>query len=360
VRGRVLVATHFDSASASTGVEFMPVAQSVGSDAGTGNRVAVSVSTAGVLAYRGGDASAGRQLIWTDRTGKTLETLWPADDAGLGAPMLARDGRHVAVSRIVQGSADLWVIDVARKSIGRFTFDGADEGSATWSPDGSKIIFRSNRNGRYDLFEKPANGSADEQPLLVTGQNKQSLDWSPDGRFFLYTTEDPKTRADIWALPLQGDRKPFPVVQTRFEETQGQFSPDGRWMAYASNETGRYEVYVTPFPDSRGKWQISTAGGVYPRWRSDGRELFYVSPENRLMAVSIQIAAPTAVTVAAPLALFQTRLTTGNLSIAGIAFASRPQYAVASDGRFLMNVDVEHSATPPITIVQNWTALLKR
>jgi Tol biopolymer transport system component len=154
-----------------------------------------------------------------------------------------------------------------------------------------------------------------------------------------------------------GERKPFPVVQTSFDEVQGQFSPDGRWVAYASNETGRYEIYIASFPDAGGKWQISTDGGITPRWRHDGQELFYVAPDNRMMAAPIHIAADArTVSAGAPVALFASRLTTGNTGSGG--YTSRAQYAVAPDGRFLLNVIADDAASP-ISIVQNWTAGLK-
>jgi hypothetical protein len=353
----VLVAQPFDASSGVVTGDPIPLAQAVATDSAF-NLGAFSVSEAGVLAHRSG-AAAPRQLVWFDRAGRELGALGPAEDTALSVPQLSRDGRQVAVFRVVQGNGDVWLIEVARGIASRFTFDPATDGSAVWSPDGSRLIFRSQRNkGISDLFEKPANGAADEQPLLMTAQNKSVMDWSPDGNFLLYTSDDAKTQSDLWALPLSGERKPFPVVQTSFDEAQGQFSPDGRWVVYASNETGRYEVYVRPFPGPGGKWQVSTAGGIYPRWRGDGQELFYVTLDNRLMAAPIRVS-PDARTLApgAPVALFATRLAiAGNVGIGG--YISRAQYAVASDGRFLMLVAPED--TSPITIVQNWTAGLKK
>lgn len=214
---------------------------------------------------------------------------------------------------------------------------------------------------------------------------KWLLDWSRDGRFILYqVSAGPKTGWDLWALPLTGDRKlppsgagltipnpgeprrslgvggPFPVVQTSFDEFGGQFSPDGRWLAYASNESGRFEIYVRPFPEPGGKWQVSTAGGTQLRWRRDGKELFYVAPDNRLMAVLLGLAADArAVDVGAPVALFPTRLASG-ASIGSVGSIATAQYDIAPDGRFLMNVAVDETTAPPITIVQNWTAGLKK
>ena len=153
---------------------------------------------------------------------------------------------------------------------------------------------------------------------------------------------------------------PFAVLQSSFDEIEGQFSPDGRWLAYASNESGRYEIYIRTFPETGGKWQVSAAGGVQPQWQRDGHELLYVAPDARLMAVPIRLAPDThALEAGAPVALFPTRLATG-VNIATAGFQARAQYAVAPDGRFLMNIAADEPVTSPITIVQNWTAGLKK
>jgi Tol biopolymer transport system component len=353
-----LVARRFDVARGVVSGDPLPVAHAVGVETAIIHRSAVAVSATGVLAHRSG-APGRRQLVWMDRAGTAAGVLLPPEDTALAYVELAPDGRQAAVVRNVQANPDVWLIEVARGTSSRFTFDTALDSSALWAPDGSRLVFRSNRNGHSDLFEKRANGAAEEQPLLVTPQDKAPLSWSADGRFLLYAAQDPKTQSDLWALPLEGERKPFPVVQSAFDEIHGQFSPDGRWIAYASNESGRYEVYVRPFPGPGGRWQISTGGGAYPRWRRDGQELFYVAPDNRMMAVPIQGASgvPT-LRPGASVALFATRLTTGNTGTGG--FASRAQYAVAADGRFLLNVSADEAATGPITIVQNWTAALKR
>jgi Tol biopolymer transport system component len=311
-----------------------------------------------VLAYRAG-AAARRQLVWVDRTGKRLGTLGEVDENVLSGAELAPDGSHVAAYRSIQGNTDVWLIDVRRGVRSRFTFDAATDRLPIWSPDGSRIAFETSRQGA-DIFEKQVNGAVNERPLVVSPQPKTPLDWSPDGRVLLYASFDSKTQADIWAVSLAGDAKPVPVVQTMFDDVQGQFSHDGQWVVYVSNESGRYEVYVQPFPGGGGKWQVSTAGGVYPRWRRDGREIYYVDPDNRLVAVPIQAAANArTVDVGVPAPLFSTRLAVGaNIFTTGIN--SRTQYAVAADGRFLMNVQADDTAASPITIVQNWTAALKK
>jgi eukaryotic-like serine/threonine-protein kinase len=279
------------------------------------------------------------------------------------SPSLAPDGRRVAVGRNVQSNnTDVWLIDIGRNGAAtRFTFDPALDVSPVWSPDSTQVVFRSVRKGPSDLFIKPASGAANERPLLVTPQNKTPLDWSRDGRFLLYSNFDAKMQSDLWVLPLTGDRKPYPVLQSAFDETQGQFSPDGRWIAYTSNESGREQIYVRPFAEGGGQWEVSTEGGSQARWRPDGKELFYVSPDNRLMAVSIHVTADGhGLDADTPAELFPTRLPTSGRGLTLTGWQSRPLYAVAPDGRFLMNVIADEGVTSPITIVLNWTAALKK
>jgi Tol biopolymer transport system component len=321
-----------------------------------------AVSATGVLAHRAAGAER-RQLVWVDRAGTVRGAVGPPDENALGNPELTPDGRRVAVQRAVQGNVDVWLIEVGRGVPSRFTFDASADGEPLWSPDGRRVGFRSSRSGAMDLFEKPESGAADEQPLLVTAEPKTPLAWSPDGRVLLYGTQDPKTGTDLWALPVgesSGERKPFPVLQTPFDEAAGQFSPDGHWLVYTSNESGPVEVYLRPFPGPGGKWQVSMAGGSQPRWRPDGEELFYVAPDGRLMAVSIAVGADKqTLETGPPVPLFATRLASGS-GITGVGLLPKPQYAVAPDGRFLMNVAVEEATGSPITIVLNWDAALKK
>jgi Tol biopolymer transport system component len=360
----VLMAHRFDAARGLLSEEPVPLAQPVGTDART-FRVALSVSEGGVLAYRN-NAAARRQLVWTDRAGRMLSVPGLPDDTGFAVGLgfeLAPDGQRVAGARVVQQNSDIWFTDIVRGISSRFTTDPALDGGPIWSPDGSRLIYSSLRGGKTELFEKPVNGTAGEQLLLVPGANKAAQDWSSDGRFLLYTTQEATPR-DLWALPFdpaQGgptrlSGKPFPVAQTSFDEAEGQFSPDTRWVAYTSNETGRSEIYVRSFPGPDGKWQVSTGGGVHPRWRRDGRELFYVTPDSRLRAAPIHVA-PGGRTLALDpsVELFPTKLA----STQGVT-NSRAEYAVAPDGRFLMSVTVEDATASPITIVLNWEAALKK
>jgi serine/threonine protein kinase/Tol biopolymer transport system component len=357
VRQGVLMALPFDPGRAVVSGDPVTVAQNVGADS-TIERGAFTVSATGVLAHRPG-GSQSRQLVWVDRGGRAVGTVGGTDDANPANPALAADGQRVAVSRSVQGNLDVWLLD-ARGVLGRFTFDSSTDTTPVWSADGRRLVFRSNRNGASDLFAKAASGAADEQPLLVTPENKSPQDVSPDGRTLLYTVLTQKTGTDLWALPLDGDKKPFPILQSAFDEMDAQFSPDGHWIAYESNQSGRSEIFVRPFPQSRGQWQVSTAGGTQPRWRADGRELYYVARDGHLMATPL---APTAdgqaLTPGAPVSLFVPRLASGTNVTIG-TYSGRPQYAVARDGRFLVNVAVDAEATPPISIVLNWDAPFRK
>jgi hypothetical protein len=215
------------------------------------------------------------------------------------------------------------------------------------------MVFLSLRGGRDTMYEKSASGAGNER--VVAADAGWPLSWSPDGRFVLYSRADVKTGVDLWALPMTGESKPFTVVQGALDQRGGEFSPDGRWLAYESNESGRFEVYVRPFPEPGGKWQVTSAGGTQPRWRRDGRELYYVAPDTRLMAVSVAAGADgKTFNLGVPVPLFQTRLATGANVLPG-----RAQYAVAPDGRFLLNTIVDNTAPSPITVVVNWTQLLE-
>ena len=350
----VLQAHPFDPGTLTLTGEPISIAPDVGISGMLG-QAAFSVSRAGLLAYRRGGAG-GRQLIWVDRSGKAGGVVGDID-LGTAQVELSPDGSRVIVTRPVQGNVDIWARDVVRGTMTRLTFDPSVDALGKWSPDGRQIAFSSARAGRFDLFLKPADGSAEEQPILTTPLDKAPLGWSPDGRFLLFAQQDPSTASDLWALPLSGERQPFPVVQTPFDEVHGQLSPDGRWLAYSSNESGRYEIYVTSFPDRGGKWQISTSGAVYPRWRHDGAELFFLGLDNRIMSASVRVTGT--FSGGAPTALFGTQLAVGgNVGIGG--FISAAEYDVARDGRFLLNVAAGDGATAPIAILQHWRALLPR
>jgi Tol biopolymer transport system component len=247
----------------------------------------------------------------------------------------------------VQGNTDVWVIDLTRGGRTRFTFDSAEEGQPVWSPDGTRIAFRSNRKGVSDVYLKPSSGAGNEELLWQSTGQKRPLSWSSDGRFLLVSEIDSKTTFDLWVLPMTGERKPTPWLNTPFRETHGQFSPDGRWVAYQSNESGSFEIYVQPFPAASAKWQLSIGGGTQPRWRADGKELFFIAPDAKLMAAAVTASATT-FEAAPPVALFQTRIVGSSSGLL------KHHYAVSRDGRFLINETAEASTATPITLILNW------
>jgi Tol biopolymer transport system component len=293
--------------------------------------------------------------VWFDRSGKEIKKIGNSDSGRPVNPAISPDGRTLALNRIEDNNIDIWLLDAERGVLKRFTSDLAMESNPIWSPDGSRIIFNSSRQGVFDLYQHPANGaSGNEQLILPSSQAKLATDWSLDGRFVLYQSEDPMTRNDIWVLPLDGNGKPgtpTPVVQTDSDERDGQFSPDGNWIAYESDESGHFEIYVKPFPGPGARSErISTNGGAQPRWRRDGKELFYIAMDGQLMAVPIRLAADTqTVRPEPPVALFPARVE-HVLPVAG----TRQQYAVSRDGnRFLINT-VAEEVTSPITVIFNW------
>jgi eukaryotic-like serine/threonine-protein kinase len=348
LREGTLMAQPFDAQRLETSGDAFPIVVGVQSEPSMARGV-FAVSENGVLAYQTGSVRNGSQLASFDRNGKQLSVI--GDVAIYGYPQLSPDGRRVAVTIVdpTNGNEDVWLYDVARGLRIRFTVDPADERNLTWSPDGSRIVFASNRKGHFDLYQKASSGVGSDELLLESELDKYPMSWSPDGRFLLYLGVDPKTKLDLWVLPLGGDRKPFPFLQTEFNEANGQFSPDGRWIAYASDESGGNEIYVAPFPGPGAKQQISTSGGRQPRWRGDGKEIFYLAPDNKLMAAEVNGQGASLV-VGAVRPLFEVH-----------PYDYGYVYDVTADGRrFLVNTAVEQKASAPITLVLNWTADLKR
>jgi Tol biopolymer transport system component len=245
---------------------------------------------------------------------------------------------------LASGNIDIWVIDLERGTRSRLTFGPTVDAGPVWSPDGARIAYWSDRKGQ-PILVKSSSGTGGEEILFQSEDAKSPSSWSRDGRFLLFTRTLPKTKTDIWVLPLSGDRKPFPFLQSEFIDRNGQFSPDGRWVAYVSDESGRLEIYVVPFPGPGGKWQVSPNGGSGPQWSADGRELFYISPDRELMTVEVKSGAE--FQVSSPKPLFSL-----SPSSAVSAFEASP------DGkRFLQGVPRE-APGPPVTLVLNWTSEL--
>jgi len=338
VRRGVLEAQRFDAGRGRLTGDTIPLEESVSID--PGNMYGFfSVSASGAVAWRSSGAGR-RQLIWFNRAGQNLGAFGEVGDSTLFAPEISPDSTRVAIMRGPLGSSDIWLQGPIRNS--RFTFDPADDRYPIWSPDGTRVVFASNRKGSYDIYEKTADGSGDERLLLQSAELKRPNSWSPDGRFILYWSA--RNNGDLMVLPLTGDRKPFPFLSTAFDEQQGIFSPDGKWVAYQSDESGHFEIYVRPFPGPGAQSQVSAGGGRSPRWKADGKELYYLTPDLKLMVVNLEVEG-TAFTAAKPKALFQTHTNQAT---------NRQQYDVARDGRFLIITDLPGSSAEPIHLLLNW------
>jgi len=355
VRDRTLIAQPFDARRLELQGEPVTLVENIASFL---DGAAFQASDTGVLVYRAGDkGSLGLALY--DREGKVLSTTGKPGTVFLYGS-LSPDGSRAAVSGVDAGvsvSTALWLLDFSRGTSTRFTFGSASALYPVWSPDGSSIIFASNSEGHSDLYQKSSNGATDEKPLLKSSDNKYPNSWSRDGHFLLYTVEGTGVKAALWVLPLDGDKKPFPFLRTEFNEAIGRFSPDGHWVAYESDESGRMEIYVRPFSPnasattsvSGGKWLISTGGGTEPRWRGDGKEMYYLSPDGRLMAV--EVTTSPVFQAGVPKVLFQTTIRNETVN----------RWDITADGkRFLLTAQGVQSEQAPFTVVLNWSSLLKK
>ena len=349
LRDQTLMAQRFDTRGLVLTGDAFPIAESIQTQGPVNPYGLFSASENGVLAYQAGLGTGGSQLVWFDRTGKQIGVL--GDSNAYTDPELSPDGKRLSDNKLAQtgNSVDIWIYDLARGLPTRFTF-GEDAFESIWSPDGSRVAFNSRQKGHLDLYQKAASGAGAEELLFQDSLDKIPVSWSPDGRFILYRSAG-ASNLTLFVLPLSGDRKPFPFlsVDTKSVMLFGQFSPDGRWIVYTSNESGRTEIYVAPFPSGGGKWQISTSGGSAPRWRRDGAEIFYIAPDNKLMAAEVN-GKGASFEVGAVRPLFQTN-----------SMGSISPFAVSADGqRFLINSPSVQAASAPITVVLNWTAGLKK
>jgi Tol biopolymer transport system component len=347
MRETTLMARRFDPDRLALSGDAVPLVEQVQTEP-AGALAAFAASETGVLAYQTGGEFAGSRLVWRDRAGKQIGTL--GDPGGYMDLSLSRDRKKVAVSMTDPraGPPDIWIFDVARGLRSRFTFDPAADRCPTWSPDGTRVAFVSNRKGQFNLYVRSDAGSAVEEAVLEDDRDKVLTDWSTDGRYLLFETRgDPNTQSDVWALPLSGDRKLISVLQTAYREQNAAFSPDGRWIAYDSDESGRSEVYVTPFPGPGRKWQVSTSGGLLARWPGTGKEIFFDGPGERLVAAEVSAQGDTFV-VGRTEPLFEVR-------------APRPGnvFTVSPDGqRFLVDTASDAQDSVPIALVLNWPAVL--
>jgi serine/threonine protein kinase/dipeptidyl aminopeptidase/acylaminoacyl peptidase len=312
-----------------------------------------SVSENGVLLHGPRSTSAVSQLIWFDRAGKQISSLGtPSNQAN---PKISPDGKKVAVDITdpQTGNVDVWIYESSGGFATRFTSHSAIDAIPVWSPDGNRVVFQSLRKGHADLYQKLSSGLGNEELILESPRTKYETDFSPNGEFIMFRALDPKSKMELWLLPTGGDRTPSPFIKTSYGVSHGQFSPDGRLVSYASNESGRWEIYVASFPGPGGNWKISSGGGFEPRWRRDGKELYYLHPDGKMMAVNIMDnngfeASPSRT-------LFQTRRREQ------ISSTDLFTYDVSNDGqRFLVNTDVGETNSSVLSLVLNWDAEYKK
>jgi serine/threonine-protein kinase len=346
------MAQPFDARRGALMGEAVPIAEQVLAD--TIGAAAFAASSNGVLAYRVGTLGGPTQLTWVDRAGRRLGAVGPP--GRYRNPDLSPDGARVAVEVVdPQGrTQDIWIVEVTRGVASRVTLDPGNDVYPVWSPDGTEIMFGSDRSGVFSLYQKRADGAGDEKLVLQSKTDMVPYSWSPDGRVVVYRTTAVNGGTNLGILPLGGER-PKLFEPSRFNQGTSQVSPDGRWLAYVSGESGRNEIYVQSFPaPGRGKAQISREGSSFVRWRRDSRELFYYASDGRLMAVPLLHATTLDVGIANP--LFEPHTLNGPSP----AFGFRQQYDVAPDGRFLLNVPMEDGTPETITVVVNWEAGLKK
>jgi hypothetical protein len=349
LRGGTLLAQEFDTGALKLRGEPHAIAGPIPSTGAPGG-MSVSASTSGQLLY---DASGSpSQLTWFDQAGRLLTKL--GEENAYSYPFrLSPDGRRAVATRDRPGGNDLWLLDLERGSASRFTSASAFNIYPVWSPDGRTILFTT---AAMRLYRKDSGGSSEEQRVIEHSNQQYADDCSRDGRFLIYHEVAPGTQRDLWTRPftpegkVPANAKPAPYLRTEFNETNARFSPEPspRWVAYQSDETGRYEIYIQGFPEPRAKFPISTGGGEYPEWGAGGRELFYVAPDNKLMAVDLTITAD-AVRPAAPRALFSLPIIHNGYS----------PYDTIDGQRFLVRA-VPQQAAPPLTVIVNWPALLKK
>jgi Tol biopolymer transport system component len=310
-------------------------------------RAVFALSDNGLLVAQSGSEAALSQPIWFDRKGNEVGVV--GKPGIYGNVSIAPNGRLVAVDKTDVGSQniDVWTYELQHDSAKRLTFDPAYDAAPSWSPDGTQLVFYSNRGNGSDLYIKDSNGAQEEKRIVHDDFDKVPNDWSRDGKYILHTRG-----TDLWFLTFP-ELRSGAFLKAASVLTNGQFSPDGKWVAYASNETGKWEIYVTSFPEPRGKWQISTGGGEQPRWRSDGKELFYLSLDGKMMAAQVTIAAN--FDSGAPVALFQA---TPRQSVSARDLFV---YDVSRDGqRFLVNTQVKPAEAGPMSVVLNWSAKLDK
>jgi len=312
-----------------------------------------SASRNGALVYQTGKKQPQSNMTWMDRTGKVLGTLGgPAQYYIGGCPQISHDENRVSVAivNLENGLSDIYLANSKGGARSRLTFGPGDSFVATWSPDGNRLVYAAGLGGKkYEIRSKPASGVRSEETLVTTSTFSFPSSISPDGRSLLYDMDERgPTGRDIYLVALSGDRTPKRLIATQADEESGNFAPNGRFLAYVSDESGRDEVYVAAFPQPGGKWQVSPGGGIEPRWRADGKEIYFFDLDNRLFAAPVSMEGPD-FRSGTPQPLFQTRS------------MGRIRYDVTRDGqRFLVNTPLPDNSLSPMTLALNWTALLEK
>jgi len=348
VRDTTLIAQPFDLRSLQTAGEGMLLAEGIPSYVQPSRHAVFSVSNGGLLVYQSGNSAGVGRLVWKDREGKVQGALGEFTGKA-DTVMLSPDGRKLA-ARIAdaRSNLDIWIYDTARGIPTRFTFDPAQERDPVWSPDGNMLYFSSDRGGHFDIFRKPVNAGSAEELLFSDGVLKRPETVSPDGKLLLFNRVDPKTGSDLWVLPLTPagvKTQPYVFLASPFNERLAQFSPDGHWVAYQSDKSGQYEVYVTAFPGPGGERQITSGGAFLPRWRRDGKELFFSGSNRAAMAAQIAIGNGT--------------LEIGTVRKLFDGVVARGNYDVTGDGQRFVGIEGSEAASTPLTLLENWPATLR-
>jgi dipeptidyl aminopeptidase/acylaminoacyl peptidase len=354
LRENTLMAQPFDPDRLQTTGDAMPLADGVPAFTRPSRAAAFTVSTGGMLVYQSSTIGAQSRLEWKDRQGKALGSMGEPTGRIYGIRLSPDMMRLVEGHGERAGSIELWIYDSARAVRTRFTSGPESYSNAVWSPHGDSLYYSTTRMGRPHLFRKSLDGAEAEELLLSDVANPTSI--SRDGKLLLYSRLGERTGNDLWVVsltPAEAGAKPEPKVflQTPFEEKQGQFSPDGQWIAYASNDSGQSEVYAAPFRGPGGKRQISYGGGMLPLWRGDGKELFYVTSEGQLMAAEVALRSAT-LEIGHVQKLFGGVITNGDRGMS---------YGISLDGqKVLVVVDEGTPSGLPLTLLQNWTASLRK
>jgi len=340
---RTLFGQHFDTKTFELTGEPIPILTDIQYAPRISRAVFAASNTHLLVAQKAGDTGAS-QFLWFNRQGQEIGT---ALKPGIyGNMMLSPNGKIVAsdVTDPVSQNTDIWTFDLETQSAKRLTFDPAIDSVPIWSPDGTQMVFSSNRGVTFDLYLKDANGAQEEKHIPQDGPDRFPSDWSRDGKYVIF-----ERGADLWFLTIP-ELRATQFLKASSTLKNGQFSPDGKWVAYSSNESGRWEVYVTSFPEAHGKWQVSNAGGDQPRWRTDGKELFYLGPDSQMTAVPVKTGAN--FDAGTPTALFQAN------PRELVATSEQFSYDVSKDGqKFLINTQLK-TGMAPMSVVLNWSAKL--